>query len=65
VLPPVGLAAELRNGESTGGLLAEHWCALVAFVVRFGVISGFWRALHWVFEQVRTSDEHIVHLSFV
>lgn len=28
VLPLVDLAAELHNGESTGGLLAEHWSAL-------------------------------------
>lgn len=65
VLPLVDLAADLRDGQSTGDLLAEHWPALVAFVVTFWVIAGFWRAHHRVFEHVHTYDERVLHLNFV
>ncbi|WIJ46540.1 TMEM175 family protein [Curtobacterium citreum] len=65
VLPLVDLAGELRDGESVGSLLAEHWPAIIAFVVTFWVISRFWTLHHQVFEHVQSYSPRVLRLNFV
>ena len=65
ILPLVDIAGEVTKGTSAGDLLAEHWPAILEFLVTFWVIARFWTLHHQVFEHVRSYNARVMRLNFV
>lgn len=65
ILPLVDIAGEVTKGTTAGDLLAEHWPALLEFLVTFWVIARFWTLHHQVFEHVRSYNLRVMRLNFI
>lgn len=65
ILPLVDIAGEVTKGTTAGDLLAEHWPALLEFLVTFWVIARFWTLHHQVFEHVRSYSLRVMRLNFI
>jgi uncharacterized membrane protein len=64
VLPLVDIAGTIGN-LSVGELVAEHWGALLGFVISFAVIGRFWTIHHRVFEWVDSYSRPLVGANLV
>jgi uncharacterized membrane protein len=64
VLPLVDIAGTIGN-LSVGELVAEHWGALLGFVISFAVIGRFWTIHHRVFEWVESYSRPLVGANLV
>ncbi|WP_083513649.1 TMEM175 family protein [Curtobacterium luteum] len=65
IQPLADLAGEVHGGAGAGELLRDHRGSIVEFVVRFWVISRFWRLGHQVFEHVQSDSPLVLRLNFV
>jgi uncharacterized membrane protein len=64
VLPLVDIAGKIGH-LSVGELVAEHWGALLGFVISFAVIGRFWTIHHRVFEWVDSYSRPLLGVNLV